>query len=77
MADQKKVLVLLDGSQRSLMTVDYLISMPMFQSMKLVLYHVFTGIPESYWDLEKEPASVHVYHELKAWEREKRQKIEE
>ena len=75
MAKQKKALVLLDGSQRSLMTVDYLIQMPMFQTMKLTLYNVFSGIPESYWDLEKEPSSVHVYHEIKAWERERREKI--
>ena len=77
MAGQKKILVLLDGSQRALMTVDYLTSMPVFKSMKLVLYTVFSSVPESYWDLEKEPSSFHVYHEVKAWERERRQKIED
>ena len=40
MAAQQKILVLLDGSKRSLMTVDYLISMPVFRSAKLVLYNV-------------------------------------
>ncbi len=77
MTGQKKILVLLDGSQRSLMTVDYLIRGPLFRDMKLILYTVFSGIPESYWDLEKEPSSVHVYHELKAWEKQKRHKIED
>jgi len=77
MAGQKKILVLLDGSQRALMTVDYLARMPLFKSMKLVLYTVFSSVPESYWDLEKEPSSVHVYHEVKAWEKERRQKIED
>ncbi len=76
MAAQQKILVLLDGSKRSLMTVDYLISMPLFRSAKLVLYNVFSAIPESYWDLEKEPASLHIYHELTAWERENRKKID-
>ena len=76
MAAQQKILVLLDGSKRSLMTVDYLISMPVFRSAKLVLYNVFSAIPESYWDLEKEPASLHIYHELTAWERENRKKID-
>ena len=77
MTNRKKALVLLDGSQRSLMTVDYLTSVAMFREMKLVLYNVFSGIPESYWDLEKEPASYHIYHDLKAWEREKKQQIED
>ena len=77
MAAQKNALVLLDGSQRSLMTVDYIAGMQMFQPMKVVLYTVFTGIPECYWDLEKEPSSVHAYHELRAWEKQKKEKIEE
>jgi len=72
MAKPKKILVLLDGSQRSLMTVDYISRMPMFHGNQIVLYHVFSGIPESYRDLEKEPASVHASEELKIWEKEKR-----
>ncbi|MFY9704404.1 MAG: universal stress protein, partial [Desulfobacterales bacterium] len=55
---QKKILVALDGSERSMLTVKYITKMTPFEDMKIVLFNVFSGVPESYWDLEREPKSV-------------------
>lgn len=76
MISTPKALVLLDGSDRSLNTVDYICHVPMFQSMRIVLYYVFSNVPEGYWDLQKEPSSIRAYNELRAWEKHKREEIE-
>mgnify|MGYP006289890385 FL=1 len=76
MAKMQNILVLLDGSQRSMMTVDYISRMPVFRTMGVILYHAFSVIPESYWDLEKHPASAQVSQELKIWEKEKRHSMD-
>jgi nucleotide-binding universal stress UspA family protein len=43
--------------------------------MKVVLFHVFNGVPESYWDMEKDPRSTRTVQQVKAWEVEQKKKI--
>lgn len=74
--EEKKLLVTLDDSRRSMDTVRYLAEMPSFARMQLHLYHVFTSVPETYWDLEREPAAVKNVPALYAWETQHRTLIE-
>jgi nucleotide-binding universal stress UspA family protein len=49
MTVQKKILVLVDGSERSERTVNYIKEfMPVDGNLKIVLFHVFRGMPEKY-----------------------------
>jgi nucleotide-binding universal stress UspA family protein len=45
--------------------------------MKIVLFNVFSGVPESYWDLEREPKSVKSVKYVRAWEVQQKKKIKE
>ena len=72
----KKLLVTLDGSERSYKTVKYLTQIESFLKSRVVLFHVFSGVPESYWDLEREPKSVKSVKYVRAWELEQKKKIQ-
>jgi len=52
---QKKILLALDGSDAALETVKYVSKIPLFQNMQLVLFNVFSKVPEYYFDLGKKP----------------------
>ena len=71
----KKILVLIDGSERSMKTVEYIGLVKSFLSHQVVLYHVFTGIPEGFRDLEKDPVNMDAVNQLKAWESQKKKEI--
>lgn len=50
----RKFLVLVDGSERSIRTVNYLKDfMPVEGNTRIVLFHVFAGLPEEYRQLEE------------------------
>jgi len=52
MTIQKKLLVLMDGSERAIQTVNYIKDfMPVDEHTKIVLFHVLTGIPAEYREL--------------------------
>ncbi len=72
---QKKILVLADGSERSLQTVQYVAEFLPPTGLKVVLFHVFDHIPEYYWDLDKEPKNIEVGSQLRSWERQKKKDI--
>ena len=56
MTIQKKLLVLVDGSERSIQTVNYVKEfMPVDVNTRIVLFHVFNGIPEEYRELAENP----------------------
>ena len=77
MAIQKKLLVLVDGSERSIQTVNYVKDfMPLDEETRIVLFHVFRGIPEEYRELEENPTCANAVRQLKDWEREEKRKIE-
>lgn len=71
-----RLLVAVDGSERSIRTARYLAEMPAFFNMEVNLFNVFSSIPESYYDMGKEPASVKITAGLYAWEQQQRRLIE-
>lgn len=73
---KKKILVALDGSERSLETVRYISRTEPFRDMKIVLFNVFSGVPDCYWDLAREPKSIKITPEIKAWEATQKNIIE-
>jgi len=76
MTIQKKLLVLVDGSERTTQTVNYVKNfMPVDEHTRIVLFHVFSGMPEEYRELEQEPTCVNAVHQLKNRKMEEKRKI--
>ena len=71
-----KVLVAVDGTGRSLKTIHYLRAVRSFRKMHVVLFNVFSSVPDAYWDLEKEPASVKMVSHVRAWEATQRKAMQ-
>lgn len=69
---QKKILLPLDGSVRSLGTVRYIAKIKAFHEMQVVLFHVHAGAPESYFDMKKDPRSTGTVAYVRAWEVQQR-----
>ncbi|WP_435550171.1 hypothetical protein [Desulfobacterium sp. N47] len=66
MTIQKKLLVLVDGSDRAIQTVNYVKAfMPVDENTQIVLFHVFSGIPEAYRDIENNPTCADAVRQLK------------
>ncbi len=74
---RKRILVALDGSERSLHTVRYVSRVPGFRNMTVVLFSVYSEIPEGFWDLQKMPQFSRRIGEIHAWETQSRQALEE
>jgi nucleotide-binding universal stress UspA family protein len=72
---KQKILVPVDGSDRALNTVRYVAKVDLFRSMNIVLFHVFSSVPEGYWDLEKDPRSTSTVRQVKSWEVQQRKVI--
>ncbi|TFG42837.1 MAG: universal stress protein, partial [Syntrophobacterales bacterium] len=76
MTIQKKLLVLVDGSERTTQTVNYVKNfMPVDEHARIVLFHVFSGMPEEYRELEQEPNCVNALHQFKNRKMEEKRKI--
>lgn len=76
MAKKQKILVLIDGSDRSKLTVEYITNVESLKNGKIVLYHVYSEIPECYWDLDNDPSRPNVLKGFEAWKKEKLETIE-
>lgn len=76
MANPKKLLILVDGSERSMQTVQYVAQTGPFKKFKLVLFHVFSGVPECYWDMERTNINREAISQLLAWESQQKKEIE-
>ena len=73
---EKKLLVLVDGSERAIQTVNYVKAfMPVDKNTRIVLFHVFSGLPEAYRDLETHPNCAIALEKLKNQETEQQKKI--
>ncbi len=72
----QRVLMALDGSARSLLTVRHVARFCPFRYMDIVLFHVFSSVPECYYDLEREPSAIKAVTAVHAWEAEQRKKID-
>ena len=77
MALKEKILVTVDGSDRSLETVKHIAKRKPFQKKHLVLFNVFISLPDFYWDIENEPQSRGAVVKAKAWEASKKNKMEQ
>jgi nucleotide-binding universal stress UspA family protein len=76
MTVQNKILILVDGSERTLQTVNYVKDfMPVDENARIVLFHVFSGIPEEYRELEQEPTCITVVDQFKNRETQEKGKI--
>ncbi|CAB1058272.1 hypothetical protein D1BOALGB6SA_3028 [Olavius sp. associated proteobacterium Delta 1] len=75
--NKKKILVPVDGSDRALNTVRYVARVDSFRNMDIALFHVFSSVPEGYWDLEKDPRSTSTVRQVRSWEIEQRKQIKQ
>lgn len=67
MKGQTKLLVLIDGSERAILTAQYLTGfMPVGEHMRIVLFHVFSGVPEECRELEHSPECEGVAEQLRS-----------
>jgi nucleotide-binding universal stress UspA family protein len=73
----QKILVALDGSDRAFEAVRYVSELPCFGSMRVVLFNVFTKIPESYWDIEQQSNVGLRVRDIRAWETKSRRDLED
>lgn len=64
---KKKILVAIDGSGLAFETVRYLSRITSFKQMQVVLFNVFNKIPESYWDMERQPKVDRRVSEISGW----------
>ncbi len=69
---RKKLLVAVDGTDSSLDTVRYIAHIKPFMNMDVVLYHIFSQVPEHYWDISKEPKSRKTMPQMWEWEKQMR-----
>ena len=77
MALKDKILVAVDASDRCMETIRHITQRDPFQKKQLVLYHVFITLPDFYWDIEMEPKSRGAVAHVRAWEADKKNKIEQ
>jgi len=76
MAIEMKLLVLLDGSERAIQTVNYVKDfMPVDENTRIVLFHVFSGMPEAYRDMMNHPECAIGQDQLKHQETEQQSNI--
>ena len=66
----KKLLVAVDGSEESISTVNYVANVMPPTETEVVLFHVFSRIPETYWDFDQSPETDVWMNKLKSDEKE-------
>ncbi|MFH1581595.1 MAG: universal stress protein [Pseudomonadota bacterium] len=71
-----KALVSIDGSGQSLAAVRYIGGVLNPEKTKIVLFHVDSGIPESFWDLEKSPKFRSKLAPVRAWADQQKKSID-
>jgi nucleotide-binding universal stress UspA family protein len=72
-----RILLALDGSDRAFETVKYVSKIIPFQKMQSVLFTVYDKIPESFWDLERQPLYGPRLQNIRAWEMNREKTIRE
>ena len=69
-SEKKRLLLAVDGSEQALEAVRYASRVLPPDRLEIVLFHVVTRVPESFWDLEKEPAYHYRIVNVGDWEQE-------
>ena len=73
----RKIMLAVDTSDQAFEAIRYVSQLFPFNRMEIVLFHVMTTIPESFWDIEKEPAYREKVAAINAWETEQKKDIQE
>lgn len=77
-AKRKKVLLALDGSERSFEVVKYVGSVALFREADIRLFSVYDGVPAHYYDIDsRDPAFASAFREFHAWEVEQKRRLKE
>ena len=74
---KKKILLAVDGSEQSFEAVRYVSQVFLPKRLEVVLLHVMTKVPESFWDIEKNPTFRHKLAPVAAWASQQERIIEE
>ena len=74
---KKKLLMAVDGSEQSFEAVRYVCQVFPPKRVEPVLFHVINKIPESFWDIEKNPTFRHKLAPVAAWATQQERVIEE
>ena len=73
---QKKVLLAFDGSEHAFHAINYVSKIAPFHKMKVVLFNVFSSVPEAYLDLEKDPLFSRSAPQVMAWQMQQKKEIQ-
>jgi nucleotide-binding universal stress UspA family protein len=71
----RKILLVVDGSYQAYETVNYASEVLPPSDTEIVLFHVTSKVPESFWDLEKDPAWQQKVQTVRGWEIQQERKI--
>jgi nucleotide-binding universal stress UspA family protein len=74
---RKKILLSVDGSEHALQAVRYTATTLPADEVEVVLFHIMTRVPESFWDLQKEPAYHYRFLDIGEWEVQQETVIQE
>ena len=77
MSEKRRLLIALDGSEQSFEAVRYASQVLPPGKLKVVLFHVKSKIPESFWDIEKNPSFRHRLAPVAAWAMQQEKATEE
>jgi nucleotide-binding universal stress UspA family protein len=72
-----RILLALDGSDQSFEAARYVSQFFLPSRLDLVLFHVSSNLPESFWDLAKRPTYKEELAPLAAWSRQEETRIQE
>ena len=74
---RRKILLAVDGSDQSFEAVRYVSQLFPPNRMEVILFHVMNRIPESFWDIEKNPTFRHQLAPVAAWATQQQTAIQE
>jgi nucleotide-binding universal stress UspA family protein len=74
---RSKILLAVDGSHQAFEAARYASKLFLPNRIEVVLFHVATRIPESFWDVEKDPSLIFEHAALSDWRDHQKQKIQE
>jgi nucleotide-binding universal stress UspA family protein len=77
MSESRRLLLAMDGSEQSFEAVRYASQVLPPEKIKVVLFHVQSKIPESFWDIEKDPSFRHRLAPVAAWAMEQEKAVKE
>ena len=72
---KNRMLLVIDGSYQSLETVNYVSQALPPDNTEVVMLHVMSRVPESFWDLEKDPVWQQKVQTVRSWETQQENKI--